>query len=974
VSALLVSTYALVGFVLAPGWIRTVLVAQIQEQLGATATIGRIRLNPFLLRAEIDDAALTKTRGETLVGFERLIVTLRVASLWHRAVNVDDIEIDGPFAHAVVAADGSVNLAALQPKRSAPDDAPDKPLPRIEIGAFKVSRGFLTYEDRSRPTPFSMRLDPIEFDLHDFSTSADSGVFTFSGATSLGERINWHGHLAVQPIESDGELQVESLQARTLWQYAEDRLAFAVDSGSIDLKVGYQFKLADAVSVRAQLASLAVRQLKIRPKGADVDWIVVPALDVDAATLDLGARKAEIASLVVTEPRLLAWLLPDGSVNLRQLAEPPSAGTAAVTASPAMPPSPAAADWQFALHQLKIEHAAISFEDRSVHPAVSVALAPLDVAVSDVTQDLGKAVSFQVATHVNGDGQIGLKGAVRPVPLTAAVDVTLANLNLASFQPYIVARTSMSLLSGRLSADTHLSYGTQPALALTGTASIADLHTVDNDLHDDFVNWKRLDLEGIAYQQGPAKLDIAKVVAVEPYARVIIEPDSNINVKRILGGPGTAAPQPQPRGPPAVAVAKPAPDAKVAAAKVAAKAAATQAAPALPIVIDAVEFASGQVNFSDLSIVPSFAAGVQQFGGSIRGLSSDPASRAVVDLHGEVAQFSPVSITGRVNLLSPVLYTDLGMRFSNIALSIFNPYSGKFAGYSITEGKLTTELDYKIDGRRLDARHHLVIDQLEFGDKTDSKDAVSLPVKLAVALLKDRNGVIDLDLPVDGSLDDPEFHLGPAVRKVLCDLIVKVATAPFALIGSLFGGGPEMQFVDFRPGDAALDAATVDKLKAMTKALLERPQLKVTVPIGVVPELDRPALVDARFAADLDQAAHSLPQSAGFAALPPAARLALLTQKCRTDLGAVPPFTDGNTDRSPPAGIIEGRIEVLSAALKAKIAIDAAALQNLGQQRALALQAALLADAQLDPERVFLAVSDTGRPQNGLVRLELSLQ
>ena len=149
------------------------------------------------------------------------------------------------------------------------------------------------------------------------------------------------------------------------------------------------------------------------------------------------------------------------------------------------------------------------------------------------------------------------------------------------------------------------------------------------------------------------------------------------------------------------------------------------------------------------------------------GLSSKSNSRATVDLHGQVDAFSPVSVSGEVNVLSAALYTDLKMNFRNIELSIFNPYSGKFAGYNITKGKLTTELHYKVDGRKLDAQHHIVIDQLEFGDKTASKDAVSLPVKLAVALLRDRNGVIDLNLPVAGSLDDPTFRLAPIIWKVL---------------------------------------------------------------------------------------------------------------------------------------------------------------------------------------------------------------
>jgi hypothetical protein len=359
----------------------------------------------------------------------------------------------------------------------------------------------------------------------------------------------------------------------------------------------------------------------------------------------------------------------------------------------------------------------------------------------------------------------------------------------------------------------------------------------------------------------------------------------------------------------------------------------------------------------------------------VRGLSSQPNSRAQVDLHGQVDPFAPVAISGEVNVLSPALYSDMTLSFRNIELSIFNPYSGKFAGYSISKGKLTTEFNYKVDGRKLDAKHHVIIDQLEFGEKTASKDAVTLPVKLAVALLKDRNGVIDLDLPVSGSLDDPNFHLAPAIWKFLGNLLVKAVTAPFALLGSLFGGGPDMQFVDFRPGVAALDGAGAEKLKVVIHALQERPQLKLEVPIAALPEVDRPALIEARFIADA-QAEQALQANSQlrFSQLEPAARLRLLTTLFGKKFAHAPKFPDSPGGKPAQAEEVVAKIAFLEAELKAQIVVDDADLQGLAQQRALVLQQALLTDTALDPGRVFLVASDKIKSQDGLVRLELSLR
>jgi hypothetical protein len=390
---------------------------------------------------------------------------------------------------------------------------------------------------------------------------------------------------------------------------------------------------------------------------------------------------------------------------------------------------------------------------------------------------------------------------------------------------------------------------------------------------------------------------------------------------------------------------------------------------------------AGEANFADLSVTPNFATGIQKLEGSILGLSSKANSRAKVDIHGSVDAFAPVAITGEVNVLGPTLYTDLALSFRNMELSTFNPYSGKFAGYNITKGKLTTELHYKVDGRKLDAQHHIVVDQLEFGDKTASKDAVSLPIKLAVALLKDRNGVIDLNLPITGTLDDPKFRLGPIIWKVFVNILEKAVTAPFALLGSLFGGGPDMQFIDFRPGAADLESAGADKTKAMVKALSERPQLKIEVPIATVGELDRPALVESKFLAEVRDAqatAKGNRQKAAaatdFAQLDPSAQLELLTQVYEKKLGGEPKFPESIANIKAKPDAAAAKLDFLKQALHEHIVIADSDLTALGQQRAMAVQQALLTDTQVDPARVFLVANDKAKNQDGRVRLELSLQ
>jgi hypothetical protein len=1023
VMVLLLALYALAGFVLAPRMLRSALMEDIPKTLGVTPTVGEIHLNPFLFRLEIKDLSLAAPNGEKLLGFRRLFVDFELSSIWHRAYSFANIDIDTPSVNAIVAHDGSLNLLQLRPK-TPPSNPQQKsePLPNIRIGSFKVSKGLVTYEDRSRPSEFAARLEPINFELVNFTTGADGGRFTFTGSSTLGERVEWHGHLSVQPVESDGEFQIDGLRAHTIWEYLEDRLSFVINSGTIDLNATYKFSLKDAVDLQATISKIAVNSLAVRPKDSDIDWITVPSLLLSGTTVDLLNRRAHVDSLSLTGVKLVAWLEPGGSLNLLKLAQfapapaiskasaaPPAVSGAVVPAAGAAPATgdaaagtPAAAapraaatpPWRFDLREFALREASISAEDRSTQPAAKVLLAPLSLKVDGASLDLAKPVTVTFDTRINDVGSMKASGEVTPQPLSANVALKLDGLDLKAVQPYIAQHTSMTLLAGRLSGDTKVRYGAnKPALQITGTIGVAGLHTVDNALHDDFINWDGLDLSGVAFQHDPDRLVIDEVTVRKPYARVIIEPDTSLNVKRVLAGPGAtvvapAAPggaslvsatAPTPAPTPAVpARARAAEPGKSASSK-SAPGLAAAAAPMMPMAIKKIVLHDGQANFTDLSVTPNFSTGIQSLEGTVLGLSSKANSRAKVDLHGAVDAFSPVAITGEVNVLSATLYTDLGMSFRNMELSTFNPYSGKFAGYNITKGKLTTELHYKVDGRKLDAQHHISIDQLEFGDKTASKDAVSLPIKLAVALLKDRNGVIDLDIPVTGSLDDPTFRVGPIIWKVFVNILEKAVTAPFALLGALFGGGPELQFIDFRPGAAELDAAAMDKVRAMVKALNERPQLQIEVPIASVSELDRPALAEAQFSTQVREA-----QSAGangkkaaavpeFEQLDPAAKLELLTRLYEKNVGGEPKFPPEVTNQVKPE-LTAAKADFLKQALHEHIAISDAELTALGQRRAMAVQQALLTETQLDPARVFLIANDKAKNQDGRVRLELSLK
>jgi hypothetical protein len=462
-------------------------------------------------------------------------------------------------------------------------------------------------------------------------------------------------------------------------------------------------------------------------------------------------------------------------------------------------------------------------------------------------------------------------------------------------------------------------------------------------------------------------LKIATVSAQTPYIRFIIAPDQTTNVGKVLTAPPSApGPVQTIKGPGNEPPAEnPEP---------------------LDMRIGKVNIRNGSGNFADFWIQPNYAVSIQQLNGSISGLSSDPASRAKLVLDGKIDRYAPAKIDGEVNLLSASLFTDLKVNFKGVELSSVTPYSGRFAGYRIEKGKLSVNLEYHVENRKLDAKQQFVIDQLQLGEKVESPDAVKLPLKLAVALLKDSNGVIDLGLPVTGSLDDPKFRLGPIIWKAFLGLLTKVATSPFKLLGSLFGGGDEeMNLIVFAPGSATLDDASKQRLAGMVKAMKERPGLQVDVPAVYSTELDGAALATQAVDQKLAEGAAERKKRGtdGAEAGPsadPAQRFEQLVAQFRAEFGeqatlpgSAPAVLETRKKKRDPQMLATANGE-LEQALREKNTVPPEALEALGQARAHAIQDALLGGGEVDAQRVFLVAAQEKPPVEGKVRIELSLK
>src|SRR5882762_4636255 len=840
IAVVLLGAYGAAGFLAVPYYARRGLQDFVRQHYGRAVAMAEIRFNPFTLALDVSGFSLPDADGQPLLSFNRLHVGLRLASLWRLAPSFGEIILQQPYVRAVKRADGALNLADLgKGFPSAPAKAQPKSEPvRLFIQRLAVISGTAAFEDQDRTRPFHAEFKPIAFELRDFSTTARTGNgYTLNAASPEGERLTWSGTLRLEPVSSHGVFEIADLQARTLWRYLRESLSFEMASGVIAIKGDYDLASEGGpLALKLNVHDILVTRLGLKPNGAAENCIDLGRIEIADTRLDLSRHSVEVAKVQLSGGDVKAWMSEEGRLNLLDLVAGPAAPAVATSPASTGASTPA---WTVSVPDIAIAAVKVSAEDRQIKPAAALVLDPLNVHVGGFNTSPDDTLDLTLDSGVNGSGRINAQARVTAKSGAVSAHVEAADLGLQALQPYIAQYTSMTLLKGTLGAKFDIERGEDGSLAVKGKTRVAGLSTVDNALKQDFVKWKELLIADLSYRSKPAGLRIGTVTALEPYVRMIIAPDRTVNIKNILTPPGAASGTP------------PATD------NLAAADASAGAATPFPVSIATVRFINGSADYSDLWIKPSFAVGIQTLEGTVSGLSSDPKSRAKVELNGKVDRYSPVHIGGQINLLSAQLYTDVTMSMKDLDLTIVNPYSGHFAGYKIDKGKLSVDLSYKVDQRKLNAEQHFVIDQLQLGEAVDSPDAVHLPLKLAVALLKDRNGVIDLPLPITGSLDDPQFKVGPIIWHALINLLEKAVTAPFAALGRLFGGhGEDMKFIDFTAGSAELDGASKEKLESLTKALQEHTQLQLDVPIAYSQDLDGPVLAKQKLNQKLVARAH----------------------------------------------------------------------------------------------------------------------
>ncbi|WP_242200408.1 MULTISPECIES: DUF748 domain-containing protein [unclassified Pseudomonas] len=945
--------YSLLGFLILPGIALRIANQQLAHYATVPARIERIELNPFSLEVTAWGLKIGEP-GKEQVGFERLYANLQIDSLWTRALHLADVQLDQPKTELLFDKSGQLNLAQLfklPPSEPTPADPDAKPFP-LRIDSIKLAGGYVHFRDLRPSEPIEFLYDKLDFELKNLSTlPEDNADMTLVAAGPEGGQIDWKGNFSLVPITSKGTLKVTDGKMKAWWPYVRDAVPLVLEDGVLNFSTDYTFSLAKETELNLTNTAASIAPFAIKaPDGRPL--VRLERLDVSDTTVDLAKQHVVVGKIRSNKLETWAAREADGQLDWQKLfasqpskpAKAPEPANAPATAdSPKAESAAPGKPWQVLLKDVQLRNYQVHLADRQAKPAVALELGPLNVDVQNFDSLNQSPFTLKVDSGLGKQGKIQATGEVNLNPVSAKLKVNTQDIDLRVAQSYISPFIRLELRSGMLGSNLDVNLkSTEPlALQVTGRAQVDQLHTLDTLKTRDFLKWQRLVLEGVNYQHGDS-LSINKVNLLQPYARFMINDDRTTNIDDLL------IPQPADSG-----------------AKSAAKPAASKDKP-LGIHIGQIAINDGSANFADFSLTPNFATAIQQLNGQIGTIDSRQAKPASVDIKGKVDRYAPVTIKGSVNPFDPMAALDIATSFKRVELTTLTPYSGKFAGFRIRKGRLNLDLHYVITKGQLKAENKVVVEQLQLGEKVDSADAVDLPIRLAIALLKDSDGKISIELPVTGDLNNPQFSVMPIVWQTLRNLVVRAATAPFKFIGGLVtgGGSEDLGNVSFAPGSSELNKDAQGALNTLAKALKERPTLRLEIEGTAAASSDGPLLAAERLEREyqynyykiLQRRGDKVPAQASLLVVPEKEKAPLLEGIYRTRLKQQPPaeWKDLSSDERT-AKLRDGLIKFWGA--------SDVLLRQLGQDRASAIKDYLVDKGQLEDDRVYFIDANLGQAE-----------
>lgn len=876
------------GYFWLPGFLKDQLETQLTAQLNRQVSVDTIEITPHRLSVHLRGLRIAERAAPggppaslPLLALATADINFSGASIFRLAPIISALRINGLEIHLARAANGRLSIADLiDAARAKPPAPPDARPVNFSVSNIELSGSRFRFTDQLKNAVqdiSDIRIG-IPF-IANFEASEETWVQPHFSARINGDPIRIDGE--VRPFadvrEASLRIVLNRVDLTALEEYAGLPTGLDLRSGNLDadlrlvfsqqrvpetaaprLRIDGQVALHDVALLNAttrtphvveldavrvmtrdleplaakpiQLA-LDLQGLRIARADAKSAAITLAAGRIDQVTIDTAARTLQVAATTLDTLGVDLRRERNGELDLSALFAP-----SRVARADRRPPPPAPdtgnAGWQGTIASVALQNASVRFEDRSLPRPVPLVVAPIDATLTGI--DLGgkRPLSLTLEATVNQSGRLAGTGSVAWQPLDLDLSIDARGIELVALQGWSGGRIQALLTRGAASFKGALrAHGTPLVVSVRGDGELAGFNVLDRKSASDLLRWRQLAVSGLQFTSAPLDVRLQHLALTDFFADVRLSPEGKLNLGELFAPPSTSASAP---------AAHSATAAPTTAADTAQTPPAAEAEPALPVRIARISLTRGAINFDDRFVRPNYRARLTGLSGTIGPLA--PGSPGDIAIKGAVDGAAPLDIQGKLDPFGKPLFLDIAASAKGIDLPGLTPYSGKYVGYAIDKGKLSVDVRYHIEQGELRADNNIFLDQLTFGDKVDSPDALNVPVNLAVALLKNPRGEIDIHLPISGSLNDPEFSIGGIIVKVLVNLVVKAVTSPFALLGSLFGADQDLSTVAFEPGRARLAPDMEGRLQALSKAMAERPGLKLEVTGLAIPETDREAL------------------------------------------------------------------------------------------------------------------------------------
>lgn len=815
IAAAVVFLLGLASWLAVPAIVQSQAQSFVADKTGHRLTMDKPSFNPFILALTLRNVSLQEPDGKSLLAFRELVIDVSATSIVRAALVFDAIRLDGLKATVAELPGDRLNWSTLLDALNSKDDKPTKAtgLPRLDIDRLSITSGQLDLVDRRSSPERAISVDPINIELENLSTLPnDTGRYEITARTGFAERIEWHGDLTLNPLAVSGQLSMDGIALPKLAGLLKLPPAMGAPEGVASLTARYQVTSADErIDVALNQFAAKLAGFKLRSKEANEPILELDTIEAREGKFDLHERSISIGSVKLSGGGLNLVRQADGRLNLQNLLQSPPAEPAAIAESKEAPPAP---PWHYSVGRIALADFRTGFRDQSVTPAAEILLQSIDVTVDNVSDNLKAAWPVRASLHARDGGDLVAEGKLVAEEPQADFQIKLSDLSLKPLQAYLGASTTLKIADGQLGGEGRLRYAAQ-GTDFQGSLALRNLALTEGEHDNAFLRWKTLTTRKFAASS--TRLAVADLVLDGLDTRLLIDADKSTNLSRV--------------------VRKQAGDGAVKEAK-----AETPTKP-YEVAIDRLRITHGQLEFADNSLAMPFGTHIHNLHGSLDGLGTRRDAPGQVELDGEVDDYGLARAVGEIEFFKPTEYTDIKVTFRNIEMTRLTPYSATFAGRRIESGKLSLDLEYKINKRQLAGENLVMIDSMKLGERVESRQAKDLPLDLAIAILQDADGRIDLGLPVSGNLDDPEFSYGQVVWKAFINVIGKVVTSPFRALGSLFSSEEGMDSIIFEAGQAQLSAPERQKLTKLAEVLGKRPKLALGIH-GTFAEADRQALQD----------------------------------------------------------------------------------------------------------------------------------